>query len=256
VLGCHVSDFARKRRTYQPGIAFHGVGMRFANNTVRDAPHAGMTGGGNDLLFEHNVINHTVYECIDAGAFYVGRSWSQRGNVFRNNVIDTVRPTEKLAQASCSQNGFYLDDEMSGWEFSGNTVINATTGVLLGGGRRNNISGNQFTNCDGDVHFDDRGLNWQSKSCAANCSASMGTSCFHTSLEALNWQQPPYSVRYPEIVDIYQQRPCTPVFNVIADNTFCHGKSKAGGAFIDRDAKTVAGWGSEMHGNREKAAGC
>ena len=201
------------------------------------------------------MLNRTVYECIDAGAFYVGRSWSQRGNVFRNNIIDTVRPAEKLAQASCSQNGFYLDDEMSGWEFSGNTVINASTGVLLGGGRRNNISGNSLY-CDADIHFDNRGMNWQSRSCQLNCSASMGTSCFHASLEALNWQHPPYAVHYPEIVDIYEEKPCVPVFNVIADNTYCHKKSRAGGKFIDRDASTISDWGSRIHGNREKEAGC
>ena len=251
VVGSHIFDFARRRRTYQPGLAFHGVGMNFSNNTVRNAPHAGMTGGGNNLDFSFNVINHTVYECIDAGAFYVGRSWSQRGNSFRNNVIDTVRPTERLAQASCSQNGFYLDDEMSGWLFTGNTVINATTGVLLGGGRRNNISFNKFIDCDGDIHFDNRGMNWQQKSCQQNCSASMGTSCFYTSLKALNWQHPPYSTQYPEIVNIYEDHPCVPVHNTISGNTFCHVHSKAGGRFIDRDLATIESWGSSMINNNE-----
>ena len=56
-----------------------------------------------------NSIHHASYECTDTGAFYIGRSWSQRGNVVRYNLFDTVRPTEKLAQASCSQNAFYLD---------------------------------------------------------------------------------------------------------------------------------------------------
>lgn len=32
-----------------------------------------------------------------------------------------------------------LDDEMSGWEIYGNIFKNATTGILLGGGRRNNM---------------------------------------------------------------------------------------------------------------------
>ena len=58
----------------------------------------------------------------------------------RYNTFDTIRATERLAQESCSQNAFYLDDQMSGWEFYGNTIINATTGVLLGGGRRNGES--------------------------------------------------------------------------------------------------------------------
>ena len=100
VLGCHISDFARKRRTYQPGIAFHGVGMRFANNTVRDAPHAGMTGGGNDLTFENNVLNRTVYECIDAGAFYVGKLVPKRQCVpqqcYRHRAADREAGTGEL----------------------------------------------------------------------------------------------------------------------------------------------------------------
>ena len=45
-----------------------------------------------------SILQHCVYECIDAGAFYVGRSWAQRGNVVRFNTFDTVRPTERLAQ--------------------------------------------------------------------------------------------------------------------------------------------------------------
>ena len=54
-----------------------------ANNTISDQPHTSITGGGNDNLFEYNTIKHSCYETIDTGAFYVGRSWSQRGNVVR-----------------------------------------------------------------------------------------------------------------------------------------------------------------------------
>ena len=56
------------------------------------------------MLFEHNRISKVCYECTDTGAFYVGRSWSQRGNIARYNTFDTIRPTERLAQKSCSQN--------------------------------------------------------------------------------------------------------------------------------------------------------
>jgi hypothetical protein len=59
---------------------------------------------------EHNVLRHICYETVDTGAFYIGRSWSQRGNIVRFNTFDTVRATERLAQKSCSQNAFYLDD--------------------------------------------------------------------------------------------------------------------------------------------------
>lgn len=48
---------------------------------------------------------------------------------------------------------------MSGYDFYGNTVINATTGVLLGGGRRNRIHSNTFIDNDLDIAFDNRGNN-------------------------------------------------------------------------------------------------
>ena len=57
----------------------------------------------------------------------------KEGNIVRFNTFNKIRPLEKLAQKSCSQNAFYLDDQMSGWEFYGNTIINSTTGILLGG---------------------------------------------------------------------------------------------------------------------------
>lgn len=252
ILGNEIQNFSRIRRTYQPGIAFSGVGHYVANNSVAHGPHTGITGGGCLMLFEHNTLSNLVYGTIDAGAFYVGRSWAQRGNVVRFNTFQHIRPVEKLAQASCSQNAFYLDDQMSGWEFYGNTVTDAVTGVLLGGGRRNHLHSNHFAGNDKDIAFDDRGLTWQSKSCAENCSASMGTSCFRVALEAVNFTQPPYATMFPELVDIYAYHPCTPVGNVIEDNTYCHQGSKPGAVFIDRDEATVKGWLSSMSNNVER----
>ena len=76
---------------------------------------------------EHNVLRHICYETVDTGAFYVGRSWSQRGNIVRFNTFDTVRATERLAQKSCSQNAFYLDDREV---HSITTTIRAPNGLM------------------------------------------------------------------------------------------------------------------------------
>ena len=91
---------------------------------------------------------------------------------------------------------------MSGFEFYGNTVEDAGLGVLLGGGRRNRIHGNNFTNCDFDVHFDNRGMAPTNKRCRANCTGGV-SSCFNAQLEAVQYQQPPWSVRFQELVDIF-----------------------------------------------------
>ena len=254
VRGCSVTDFARVRRTYEPGVHFDCVGCLVANNTITHAPHAAIQGGGNDNVFEHNRIAHACYGSIDVGAFYVGRSWAQRGNVVRFNRFEHIRPTERLAQQSCSQNAFYLDDQMSGYAFYENPIVNATTGVLLGGGRRNHIHDNVFLSNDKDVAFDDRGLTWQQTTCQQNCTHAYppgSTSCFYNALAAVNYKQPPYATRYPEIVNIYEDHPCLPVGNVIENNRWCHRGSKPGAQFVDRSDETIRGWLSEASNNVE-----
>ena len=244
-----ISNFSRLIRTYRPGVGFDCIGCYIANNSIHRAPHTAIQGGGNNNVFEHNSILEASYECTDTGSFYIGRSWSQRGNIVRFNTFNKVRPLEKLAQKSCSQNAFYLDDQMSGWEFYGNTIINSTTGILLGGGRRNYIHDNFFLNNDKDIAFDNRGMTWQHSACQINCT---GPVCFHAELENLNFQNPPYSTEYPEIVGIYDNYPCLPVDNVIEDNKYCHEHSPSSALFIDRDAKTINSWHSSISNNVEE----
>ena len=257
-VGNDISSFALERRTYNPGVAFTGVGLYVANNSIRDGPHTGITGGGLLNTFEHNELKHLCFGSIDVGAFYTGRSWAHRGNVARYNTFDTIRATERLAQKSNSQNAFYLDDQMSGWEFYGNTIRNATTGVLLGGGRRNKIHANRFIACDRDIAFDNRGMREHAHSwhegCQRNCSATMGnvtTSCLYNALRDINYTFPPFATRFPEVVDIYDNHPCVPVGNVIEDNVYCHAESPGGGGFINQADDVVTKWLSTISNNRE-----
>jgi hypothetical protein len=103
----------------------------YGNNIVTHASHTAVTGGGNDSIFEYNTINHACFETIDTGAFYVGRSWSQLGNVARFNIFNTVRPTEKLVQKSNSYNAFYLDDQMSGWKFCAPSLLTPAAHAIV-----------------------------------------------------------------------------------------------------------------------------
>eukprot|EP01051_Picozoa_sp_SAG22_P013485 SAG22_NODE_1515_length_4250_cov_2.132016_3_plen_186_part_00 len=64
-VGNLLHDCSRVQRTYTPGIAFGGVGMYVANNTILHQPHTSITGGGNDNLFEFNHIEHSCFETIE-----------------------------------------------------------------------------------------------------------------------------------------------------------------------------------------------
>ena len=61
---------------------------------------------------------------------------------------------------------------------------------------------------------------------------------------------PPYSTRFTELPGIYEDHPCTPVHNVLANNTYCHDKVK--GQFVDRDDATIKSWYSTIENNVEK----
>jgi hypothetical protein len=81
----HVYRYSRRSRTYRSAIAVSGVGCRIAHNLIHDGPHMALAARGNDHLIEYNEIHNVVYESGDAGAFYVGRDWTQRGTVLRYN---------------------------------------------------------------------------------------------------------------------------------------------------------------------------
>ena len=91
VIQNEIHHYAQWIRTYQPAIRWAGVGNTYSSNHIHDAPHNGILGGGNeavcsndksgaplademcggnDCVFESNLIEHTNYECDDSGSFY------------------------------------------------------------------------------------------------------------------------------------------------------------------------------------------
>ena len=92
-----------------------------------------------------------------------------------------------------------LDDQFSGVDFYGNTINNATVGVMLAGGRDNLIHGNHFINCiEQDIYFADQGLTWQTKIAWENCTVAMGQgSCMVSELEMFDYKQPPCTANPP-----------------------------------------------------------
>ena len=84
--------------------------------------------------------------------------------------------------------------------------------ILIGGGRDNTITNNMFINCDRAFSMDARGLGW-----------AKGVGDFATQeLIALNSQQPPWSLRYPELLNLLADEPLAPKGNVVARN-ICQG---------------------------------
>ncbi len=217
VENCSISDFSRWVRTYAPGIAIGGVGNRIAHNRILDAPHSAIILGGNDHIIEFNEIYKVCQETGDAGAFYMGRDWTQRGNVVRFNYFHDVAGPEGL-QGFSGVIAVYLDDMTCGTRVYGNVCVKAGYGVLLGGGRDNVIENNVFIDCSPAVHVDGRALGW------AKSYADGTDNTLFDRFKAVHADQPPYSVRYPKLATLLTDEPAQPKGNSIEHNICAGGK--------------------------------
>ena len=123
--------YARWKRTYQAGIYFQGVGVHLVGNEISWAPHTGINGIGNECLFEENYLHDLCYEVRDSGAFYVGRSWSERGNIVRNNAFENIVLSPETVHGTNEVSAIYLDDQISGWQITNNTFANCFQGRVV-----------------------------------------------------------------------------------------------------------------------------
>ena len=207
----HIHHYAEINRVYHAGIHVQGVGNRVANNYIHDAPHMAIGFGGNDHIIELNEIHDVCLESNDAGALYTGRNWTMRGHVIRYNHLYDV--TGYLGKGSV---GVYLDDMFSSAEIYGNLFRNVTHAAFIGGGRDCTVENNIFIDCKMGLHIDSRALGWAHQHAddwitEAN---EKGT------ILGIAWNKPPYSERYPKLVNILENNPKAPVGNVVARNIF------------------------------------
>jgi hypothetical protein len=108
--------------------------------------------------------------------------------------------------------GVYLDDCFSSADISGNIFYDVATPILIGGGRDNVMTNNMFIKCGRAFIIDARGLGWAS-----------GVGQFATlELKGFNYQRPPWSVKYPELLKLLEDEPLAPKGNVMARNV-CWG---------------------------------
>ena len=216
----HIHDFSRWCRTYRPALSISGVGQRAAHNYIHSAPHMGIACHGNEHIIEYNEIHSILYETGDAGAYYMGRDWSQRGNIVRFNFIHHLGSfDDKFSRHGFSETmAVYLDDWTSDTLVYGNVCYKANRAVLVGGGRDNTIENNIFIDCKPAIHVDARGLGW-----AKNYFDGTTTTLFDR-LEAVNYSQPPYSEKYPELLTLLDDESAVPKYNRILRNICVGGK--------------------------------
>ncbi len=207
VTNNRISRYGLWKRTYESGISIYGVGQRVAHNLIFDAPHFAIYFDGNDHTIEYNEVHHVCLESNDSGAIYAGRDWSMHGTRVRFNYVHDV-----MGHQNRGASGVYLDDMFGGTEIYGNVFYHVSRALLLGGGRHITVENNLFVDCDPAIHVDARGLKW---------AADTVPTTMTQRLLAMPYQKPPWTTRYPELVNTIDDQPAAPKGTRIERNVFC-----------------------------------
>lgn len=215
----HIYNFNRWNRTYRPAINLGGVGNSAVNNRIHDAPHVAIMLNGNDHLIELNEVYNVVQESSDAGAIYMGRDWTQRGNIIRHNFLHDIRRPE-----DGDTNGIYLDDQFSGTEIFGNVFYRVNNPVFIGGGRDNTVSNNIFVESSPAVRIDQRGIGWRAKQ------VDDPKGDIRQNLMAVPFDGPAYA-KYRNLGNILDDQPGMAKYNGMSNNIILRSKcfDKMGG---------------------------
>ncbi len=208
VENCSIHDFNRITKTYCAGVQISGVGNRISHCEIFDSPHVAILLSGNDHLIEYTDIHNVCQSTDDVGALYYGRNPSERGIQVRTNYFHEIG----LNHANTS--AIYHDDGACGMTVFGNILYKAgSMPSLIGGGSDNTYVNNIFIDCPIGIHIDDRLLNWAKDMVAKG-------DVFDTDLNDINYNKPPYSIRYPELAGYWEEHPEVPKRNLIDKNVF------------------------------------
>lgn len=217
----HIWSFGRFFPTYRPAIQLAGVGNVVRHNLVHDGPHDAIQISGNDHVVEWNEVHDVARETGDVGALYMGRDWTSRGTMIRNNYFHDLQP-----RAPGGVMAVYLDDATSGITVTGNLFDRAGQCVFIGGGRDNVVTNNVFVDCAPSIHVDARGLGWMHGEVEPEGS-------LQRTLRAVPYQAPLWSARYPRLATILTDEPGAPSGNVVRHNVSV--SSAPGAVWLDVD---------------------
>jgi len=210
VINCKIHDFNRIEKSYRPGIWIQGVGNKIANCEIYNAPMMAIWLHGNEHVIEYSEFHDVVSDMHDQGAIYYGRNPSERGNVIQYNYFHDLG-NEHLSVS------VYHDDGACDMTVHGNVFYKAgSMPVLIGGGNDHTYTNNIFIDCPIGIHVDNRKQGW-----AKGSGKKGGAWQFEKRLNAVDFQNPPYSTRYPGIAEYWKNEELKyPKNNRIENNIF------------------------------------
>lgn len=217
----------------------NGVGTVIENNVLNDMKVSAIRYDGNLYTIKNNEIYNATYEVLDYGAVYSGRSFAKYGNVIKNNYFHDIGEYGLDKEEEIHASAVFWDDHMSGNSFIGNIVDMGskknTSGVKIGGGRDNTVTGNIFVNAEYPIYAESREGTFETGSEIYQSfayAAKSGTNV--TSLGENDWLDS-FVEQFPEIMENYNDIASGKYYrkNVITNNAYynCDDEPRIGEQF-------------------------
>ena len=109
--------------------------------------------------------------------------------------------------------------------------------AMIGGGRDNRIVNNIFINCSPSVHVDARGLGLRGDTFREWLKEAVEKGTISCRDIPIAFSKPPYSTRYPQLLNFLNDEPKAPKGNVISNNICVGGAWDKGEAAISSIAR-------------------
>lgn len=207
INNCRIFDFSRIEHSYRPAIYINGCGNKVSNVELFDAPSMAIILHGNNHIIEYAYIHDVCKEVHDQGALYYGRNPTERGNQILYSYFHYI-------QSPFATRAIYHDDGACGMKVQGCIFNNiSATPIQIGGGQDITYTNNIFMNLPSAITIDARLKTW------ANKWLQPGGE-YDKKFKAVNYDQPPFSEVFPELLNYWNDDPTTPKRNVISNNIF------------------------------------
>ena len=185
-VNCDIHHVGRVYRTYHGAFNLRGVGNRIAHCWIHHVPHQGIGYSGNDHVIEYSEFEQVAMETGDVGAIYAASDWTFMGNEFHHNYFHNIHGPGMLG---C--NTIYPDLPIGGIHLHHNIFFDVDQGFYTNSGRGMVIENNIFVRAGRSIGF---GV-WRQD----HMFKEGGAWNMVEKLKAVNYDQPPYSTRYPAL---------------------------------------------------------
>lgn len=204
----HIYRFNRFDGGYKQAVSIDGIGQVISHNLMNDSPMQAIYFNANDHVIEFNEMHDVLHTGKELGAIYVyGEPWymMSRGTVIRGNLFHHISSNSSPNyQQQCF--GLVLDAINSGIVMENNIFYRVPKSILLPG-PDNRIENNIFADADQAIQLNNMWTLFNNAK--GEPIASRISLLAEERLKVVGYKQPPWSNRYPQLVNILYDK--TPV---------------------------------------------